>query len=94
MKKTTKPRAAGQQLKRQRDRGLLDGDPEDSAVDVLDRAYHKLSCFAALFGGDEQVFELIDQAGAWIILSEILEEIEKAGVLLEKPTVKREGGEP
>ncbi len=60
------------------------GDPDvTGAADHLGRVYHKLTCFAALFGGDKEVIELIDHAGAWIILTEILDEIEKAENLLK-----------
>lgn len=52
------------------------------AVDTLDRTRHKLGCFAALFGGKKDIIDLVDHAGAWIILTEILDEIEEAENLL------------
>jgi hypothetical protein len=79
-------------MTRQRDRRQAGEDPDvTGAADLLGRVYHKLTCFAALFGGDQEVIALIDHAGAWIILTEILDEIEKAENLLSPAQAAEEG---
>jgi hypothetical protein len=86
MKKSIKARTTGhpqEMITRQSHRRRAGGVPDFiAAADLLGRVYHKLTCFAALFVGDKEVIDQIDPAGAWIILTEILDEIEKAENLL------------
>lgn len=63
-------------------RSAGEGPNVTGAVDTLVHARHKLACFAALFSGEKDIVDLIDHAGAWIILMEILNEIEEAENLL------------